>query len=68
MLSGLHSVLYWSLIPLVFFTMPTQKISFEESLELPEMTDSERQTLDELKESEDYYNSALTDAQRNPNL
>jgi len=45
--------------------MPTQKISFEESLELPEMTDSERQTLDDLNESEDYWNSALTDAQRN---
>ena len=48
--------------------MPTQKISFEESLELPELTDSERQELDDLRESEDYYNSALTDAQRNPNL
>ena len=48
--------------------MPIQKISFEESLELPEMTDSERQELDELRESEDYWNSALTDYQRNPNL
>ena len=45
--------------------MPIQKISFEESLELPELTDSERQELDELRESEDYYNSALTAAQRN---
>ena len=45
--------------------MPTQKISFEESLELPELTDDERQELDELRESEDYYSSALTDAQRN---
>jgi hypothetical protein len=45
--------------------MPTQKVSFEESLELPELTDSERQELDELRESEDYFNSALTDAQRN---
>ena len=45
--------------------MPIQKISFEESLELPELTDSERQELDELRESEDYYSSALTAAQRN---
>ena len=45
--------------------MPTQKISFEESLELPELTDSERQELDDLRESEDYYNSALTAAERN---
>ena len=45
--------------------MPIQKISFEESLELPEMTDSQRQKLDDLRESEDYYSSALTDAQRN---
>jgi len=45
--------------------MPSQKLSFEESLELPELTDSERQELDELRESEDYYNGALTDAQRN---
>ena len=48
--------------------MPIQKISFEESLELPEIKDDKRQELDELRESEDYYNSALTDAQRNPNL
>ena len=45
--------------------MPIQKLSFEESLELPELTDSERQTLDDLNESEDYWNSALTDDQRN---
>ena len=45
--------------------MPIQKVSFEESLELPEMTDDERLELDDLRESEDYYNSALTDAQRN---
>jgi len=45
--------------------MPIQKLSFEESLELPELTDLERQELDDLRESEDYYNSALTDAQRN---
>ena len=45
--------------------MPIQKLSFEESLELPELTDSERQELNDLRESEDYYNSALTDAQRN---
>ena len=48
--------------------MPIRKISFEESLELPELTESERQELDELRESEDYYSSALTDNQRNPNL
>ena len=48
--------------------MPIRKISFEESLELPELTESERQELDELRESEDYYSSALTDYQRNPNL
>ena len=45
--------------------MPIQKISFEESLELPELKDLARQELDDLRESEDYYNSALTDAQRN---
>ena len=45
--------------------MPIQKISFEESLELPELTDDERQEMDDLNESDDYYNSALTDAQRN---
>ena len=45
--------------------MPSQKLSFEESLELPEMTDDERQELNDLRESEDYYNSTLTDAQRN---
>ena len=45
--------------------MPIQKISFEESLELPELTDDERQEMDDLNESDDYYNSALTDYQRN---
>ena len=45
--------------------MPIQKLSFKESLELPELTDLERQELDDLRESEDYYNSALTNAQRN---
>ena len=45
--------------------MPIQKLSFEESLELPEMTDLERQKLDDLNESEDYYSSPLTDYQRN---
>jgi len=45
--------------------MSIQKLSFEESLELPEMTDDERQELNDLRESEDYYNSTLTDAQRN---
>ena len=67
MLSGLHSVLFWSLIPLVFFTMPIRKQSFEESLECP-LTDEEIRQRQELDESEDYWNSALTDAQRNPNL
>ena len=45
--------------------MPIEKLSFEESLELPELTDLERQELDELRESENYWNSALTDYQRN---
>ena len=45
--------------------MPIQKLSFEESLELPEMTDDERLEMDLMRESEDYYNSALTDYQRN---
>ena len=45
--------------------MPIQKLSFEESLELPEMTDLERQKLDDLNESEYYYSSPLTDYQRN---
>ena len=45
--------------------MPIRKISFEESLELPEMTDDERLEMELMKEAEDYYNSALTDAQRN---
>ena len=45
--------------------MPIQKLSFEESLELPDLAELELQELDELRESEDYYNSALTDAQRN---
>jgi len=45
--------------------MPIQKLSFEESLELPELTEHERLELDLLRESEDYFNSALTDAQRN---
>ena len=45
--------------------MPIQKLSFEESLELPEMTDDERLEMDLLRESEDYFSSALTDAQRN---
>ena len=44
--------------------MPTQKLSFEESLECP-LTDEEIKQRQELDESEDYYNSALTAAQRN---
>jgi len=53
-----------SLNPLVFFTMPIQKQSFEDSLECP-LSDQEILERQELDESEDYYNSALTDAQRN---
>ena len=45
--------------------MPTQKLSFDEWLERQELTDSERQELDDLIVSEDYYSSPLTAAQRN---
>lgn len=44
--------------------MPIQKQSFEESLECP-LTEDEMETMREWEESEDYYNSALTAAQRN---
>ena len=44
--------------------MPLKKLSFEESLECP-LTDEEIKQRQELDESEDYYNSALTDYQRN---
>ena len=42
-----------------------QKISFEESLELPELTAKERQELEDIEQSEGYYNAALTAAKRN---
>ena len=44
--------------------MPIQKLSFEESLECP-LSDQEILERQELDESEDYFNSALTAAQRN---
>ena len=44
--------------------MPIQKQSFEDSLECP-LSDQEIQELNDLRESEDYFNSALTDYQRN---
>jgi len=44
--------------------MPFKKLSFQDSLECP-LTDKEIQELDDLNESEDYFNSALTDYQRN---
>ena len=44
--------------------MLIQKQSFEDSLECP-LTNQEIQELDDLRESEDYYNSSLTDYQRN---
>ena len=42
-----------------------QNISFEESLELPELTEEERQELEDIEQSEGYYNAALTAAERN---
>jgi hypothetical protein len=42
-----------------------QRISFEESLELPELTAEERQELEDIEQSEGYYNAALTAAERN---
>ena len=44
--------------------MPIQKQSFEESLESP-LSEEEILQRQELDESEDYWNSALTDYQRN---
>tara|TARA_Y100000356_G_scaffold124975_1_gene121457 strand:- start:318 stop:461 length:144 start_codon:yes stop_codon:yes gene_type:complete len=41
------------------------KISFEESLELPELTEEELQELRETEESNDYYGQALTAEERN---
>jgi len=41
------------------------KISFEESLELPELTESELQELRDIEQSKSYYNAALTAAERN---
>ena len=40
-------------------------MSFEESLELPELNEEELQELRETEESNDYYNAALTAAERN---
>ena len=42
-----------------------QKISFEESLELPDLTEEELQELRDTEESNDYYGQALTAAKRN---
>ena len=42
-----------------------QKISFEESLELPELTEEELQELEDIEQSEGYYNAALTVWERN---
>ena len=42
-----------------------QKISFKESLELPELTEEERQELEDIEQSESYYNAAPTAAERN---
>ena len=42
-----------------------QKISFEESLELPELTEEELQELEDIEQSESYYNAALTAWERN---
>ena len=42
-----------------------QKISFRESLELPDMTEDELQELRDLDESNDYYGQALTAWERN---
>ena len=41
------------------------KVSFEESLELPELTESELQELRDIEESNGYYNAALTAWERN---
>jgi len=41
------------------------KVSFEESLELPELTEEERQELEDIEQSENYYNAAPTAAERN---
>ena len=42
-----------------------QKISFEESLELPELNEEELQELRETEESNDYYGQSLTVWERN---
>ena len=42
-----------------------QKFSFEESLELPELIEEERQELEDIEQSESYYNAALTAWERN---
>ena len=48
--------------------MAFKKISFEESLELPSLTDEEYQALQDEMESNDYYNSIPTVRDRNPSL
>ena len=42
-----------------------QKIGFEESLELPDMTEEELKELRETEQSNDYYGQALTAWERN---
>ena len=41
------------------------KVSFEEGLERPDLTEDELQELRDIDESESYYNAALTAAERN---
>ena len=41
------------------------KVSFEESLELPDLTEDELKELRGIEESNDYYNAALTAWERN---
>ena len=48
--------------------MEFKKISFEESLELPSLTDEEYQALQDEIESNDYYDSVPTVRDRNPRL
>ena len=48
--------------------MAFKKISFEESLELPSLTDDEYQALQDEIESNDHYDSIPTVRDRNPSL
>ena len=41
------------------------KVSFEEGLELPDLTEDELKELRDIEESNDYYGQALTAAERN---